>query len=431
MNSGIQRLITLALTFVTTAMVFAQDAKEAEQYPEVEKFVGVWNGVITVQSEYSSRSSWVILEISHWRDREVNVTIDWPRHRIRRTSGTGMITPNSLKWVTLEIDNVGNQALLGTFLASVSHDNNLVGEYFRDGDSKKGGSFTFNRVDLQELKEFNKEKLRTLNRLKLAANDSTFLNPGWRKLLPSALAWLESQLGMDSKVITKKAVANLEYAKKLATSLEGKENFYAKNEGTPIPLMLPLSISQSINIKNYTVTLPKDFKGENDKIYPMRIKLHGSGGARSRLHYDPDKTTNDDSFLVVRPISESFWVPYSLNSLLAEIKTLLPIDEDRIYLSGESMGGTGTFDWAMANPEHFAAIAIIAGSGDVFRAPRLKNTPVWIFHGMQDRNVYFYKAETMLTALEECGADVKHTFYHRGGITFLTVWIVHRSIVGF
>lgn len=82
-----------------------------------------------------------------------------------------------------------------------------------------------------------------------------------------------------------------------------------------------------------------------------------------------------------------------------------------MYLHGSSMGGIGTYDWAMDNPEHFAAIAIISGRGDVFRAPRLNNVPVWIFHGMKDKAVGVFHAETMLAALEESGASVRHTFY--------------------
>lgn len=124
--------------------------------------------------------------------------------------------------------------------------------------------------------------------------------------------------------------------------------------------------------------------------------------------------SGDFPFISVKPISQPGWQPRALNRLLPEIKRVLPVDEDRVYLTGGSMGGFGAYAWAMANPEHFAAISPVCGGGDIFRAPRLKNLPVWIHHGEKDESVPFWFAGTMLTALEACGAKVKHTFYPEG-----------------
>ena len=78
------------------------------------------------------------------------------------------------------------------------------------------------------------------------------------------------------------------------------------------------------------------------------------------------------------------------------------------------MGARGTYDWAMANPEHFAAIAPSSMSGSIFRASRLTNIAVWIFHGEKDR-FPVHMAEAMFTALQDCGANTKLTVFPDAG----------------
>ena len=416
MNRGILSLMALVLTFVGTAMVFGQDAKEESvEYPEVAKFVGIWKGELKWAGD-PGRSYPIILEVKHKQGREVQVTTEWsrPPFGISKTSGIGVITPNSVSWVELELDSGNPVGLFGRYLARISEDNKLVGESHGENSLEQESSLTLDRVNLQELEDFKNGNSNLLKRLRLASNDLSFLDPAWTKLLSPALRWLNATLAYDFKTIDKEAISDREYAENLAVALEMKENIYAKHAGAPIPLRLPENINQSISIKNYTVTLPLNFPG-NAKKYPLRIDLHGSGRTNARLHFRPVENSKEDAFIAVIPISEEmYWMPQSLNALLSEIKTLLPIDEERIYLTGASMGGQGTYDWAMTNPEHFAAIAVLSGQGDVFRAKRLKNLPVWIFHGQRDNTVPFYDAEKMLKALEDIGGNVEHTFYPEG-----------------
>ena len=397
-------------------MVFAQDAKEAAvEYPEVEKFVGRWHGELKrVKNPQSSYP--IILEIKHRQGRAVQVTMESRRFGNPRTSGMGITTPRSVSWVELNLIDGGRVYLFGRYLANLTDDNRLNGKYFEEGSLDETASFALQKVNSQEVNGFNDTNARILKRLKVANDEAGFLHPVYAKLLPSAISWLNSTLGKDFKIIDQEVIPDIDYADNLARALEQKENLFARSATTAIPLRLPKSIYDSINIKNYSITFPVGFP-KDGKSYPLRIDLHGGGGRGAKLHYTRVDDSEEDRFIVLNPICESTWQPNSLNALFTELKRILPIDEERVYLHGASMGGAGTYGWAMANPEHFAAIAVLCGKGRAFSAPVLKNTPVWIFHGQQDNIVPFYHAQMMLTALEECGGHVKHTFFPEGNHT--------------
>ena len=96
-------------------------------------------------------------------------------------------------------------------------------------------------------------------------------------------------------------------------------------------------------------------------------------------------------------------------------KLAVSMDEDRIYLTGLSMGGFGTWDWAAAEPRRFAALVPICGFGDPRFAGRLKNVPVWVFHGAKDTAVPLAGSEEIVKALEKMGAKPKFTVYPEAG----------------
>ena len=98
-------------------------------------------------------------------------------------------------------------------------------------------------------------------------------------------------------------------------------------------------------------------------------------------------------------------------ALLDDVIKKYKIDEDRVYLTGISMGGYATWELAMEYPEKFAAIAPICGGGDPFHIDRLKNVAVWAFHGEKDKVVKPYKSKRMVKALRKCGGNVKLTVY--------------------
>jgi predicted peptidase len=82
-----------------------------------------------------------------------------------------------------------------------------------------------------------------------------------------------------------------------------------------------------------------------------------------------------------------WWRPVDVKTLLDHVVRTYPIDQDRIYLTGLSMGGTGTWLTAAEYPETFAAIAPICGRTLRLRAPPLADMPIWAFHGDADRVV--------------------------------------------
>jgi predicted peptidase len=107
---------------------------------------------------------------------------------------------------------------------------------------------------------------------------------------------------------------------------------------------------------------------------------------------------------------ESFWAARveSILKFIEKLKAEFSADEDRVYLTGLSMGGFGTWFTAMAKPSEFAAIAPICGGGMAWNASVL-NMPIWAFHGAKDTLVDPFHSDDMVRALKENGKDVTYT----------------------
>ena len=118
-------------------------------------------------------------------------------------------------------------------------------------------------------------------------------------------------------------------------------------------------------------------------------------------------------FIVVSPQSPGGgWNNEVLINLLDETEKNYSVDTDREYLTGLSMGGFGTWALATENPNRFAAIAPICGGGQAFRVRRIKDVPVWVFHGAKDPVVPVKSSQDMVDALKAAGApEVKFTIY--------------------
>ncbi|GAB4146606.1 MAG: hypothetical protein Fur0037_14660 [Planctomycetota bacterium] len=94
---------------------------------------------------------------------------------------------------------------------------------------------------------------------------------------------------------------------------------------------------------------------------------------------------------------------------MREILTTRPVDGDRVYLTGLSVGGYGCWDLAMRMPQRFAAIVPVCGGGDARRAERLRSVPIWIWHGSDDRTVPVEQSRAMVEALGGPGDLVRYT----------------------
>jgi predicted peptidase len=151
---------------------------------------------------------------------------------------------------------------------------------------------------------------------------------------------------------------------------------------------------------------------------PFILFLHGAcpdEDLTKLRHFGPIKyglTNADFRFIVVGPATAHGWTLPALVQLLDHAQNTLPVDRDRVYVTGYSAGGHATWMLAQAYPQRFAAIAPVAGAGNPQEAARkLKHLPVWIFHGQNDPVVPVSYGESMARALEAAGGKVKTTFY--------------------
>lgn len=167
----------------------------------------------------------------------------------------------------------------------------------------------------------------------------------------------------------------------------------------------------------YVKYLPKDF--DENKKYPLVFFLHGAGERGDDLNFvtrhgymkHVREGGKEYPFILIAPQCpmDKYWGCYT-ESLLAFLDWIcqeLPIDESRIYLTGLSMGGTGTYMLAMAAPKRFAAIAPICGSGICWYAGSLKDVPVLIYHGDCDRVIPITESITMLKNINMSGGNAR------------------------
>jgi predicted peptidase len=92
-------------------------------------------------------------------------------------------------------------------------------------------------------------------------------------------------------------------------------------------------------------------------------------------------------------------------ALVADLTDHLPIDETRIYLTGSSMGGSGSWYMATTYPGVFAAVVPLCGGGDPKKVEPLKATPIWAFHGDQDQDVPIERSQSMVNAIQALGGE--------------------------
>ena len=154
---------------------------------------------------------------------------------------------------------------------------------------------------------------------------------------------------------------------------------------------------------------------------PLIVQLHGAGergdGGEALAKVDTHgfskyiKDTETECIFIMPQCPEnSFWAA-RVESIVGFIEALFrayPVDTERVYLTGLSMGGFGTWFTAMARPDLFAAIAPVCGGGMAWNAGVLK-MPVWAFHGEDDKTVSVRNSDEMVEALEKQGRDITYT----------------------
>ena len=156
---------------------------------------------------------------------------------------------------------------------------------------------------------------------------------------------------------------------------------------------------------------------------PLLIYLHGAGGVGDQIEkikgqamrvWQGLQKFNKGPCIIVAPQCRKRWTVEDLNLFLQDLKANFPVDSHKIYLTGNSMGGYGTWAWAAHNPEHFAAIApVVGGIGprgpkdvtpDLAKwAAKLTTVPVYAFAGAKDKVVPAERSEWMIMAIREAG----------------------------
>jgi predicted peptidase len=195
---------------------------------------------------------------------------------------------------------------------------------------------------------------------------------------------------------------------------------------------LRLKKQEQIEI-NYLLFLPKGYEAKAQKRWPLILFLHGAGERGTNVwkvatHGPPKNVTSKPEFpfILVSPQCPDgrIWSNDQLLALLNEITGTYAVDKSRVYLTGLSMGGYGTWSLGLAYPELFAAIVPICGGGE-FIAPllssrdkseALRSLGIWAFHGAKDPVVPPAESERMVELSKKLGVkEVKLTVYPEAG----------------
>jgi predicted peptidase len=181
----------------------------------------------------------------------------------------------------------------------------------------------------------------------------------------------------------------------------------------------------------YMLFVPQDYK-TTGKPWPLLLFLHGLGESgnggdeleRVKIHGPPGfvQSRPDFPFVVVSPQLPppkgqmedvpTAWKADELIQLVDHVQEQLNIDPTRVYVTGLSMGGFGTWRLVAKYPERFAAAVPICGGGEpADMAQSLRRVPIWAFHGKLDPVVPVSKSEEMVNAVRRAGGDVKLTVY--------------------
>ena len=169
-------------------------------------------------------------------------------------------------------------------------------------------------------------------------------------------------------------------------------------------------------------------KIEVGRKYPLLLSLHGRGGttAAASMLAKENNRKKYPCFIMAPRVDSSvgYWgrpkgleLPDRKPMLTSALKAMdaimkrLPIDTKRIYVTGQSMGGAGTFCAILSRPEAFAAAIPIAAGWAPEDAPKMKHIPLWIFIGDADKKVRVDYARKITQAIKYAGGAPKYTEY--------------------
>ena len=185
------------------------------------------------------------------------------------------------------------------------------------------------------------------------------------------------------------------------------------------------------NQLNYLLYVPRDYAADTSKQWPLVLFLHGAGERGTQLQkvavHGPPKLVaagQQFPFILASPQCPEgqVWDDSTLFGLLDQLQSQLRVDTKRVYVTGLSMGGYGTWSLITKHPERFAAAAPVCGGGERIRTllpsqkEALKTLPVRVFHGGKDTTVPLAESERMVEAFKKAGnTDITLTVYPDAG----------------
>jgi predicted peptidase len=164
--------------------------------------------------------------------------------------------------------------------------------------------------------------------------------------------------------------------------------------------------------------------------FPLIVFLHGAGERGDDLavvkKHGPPKlveTNGEFRFIVASPQVEKDgrWKPEDVAALIDHLSKTLKVDKSRVYLTGLSMGGAGTWNTAVKYGDKLAAIVPICGRGDLNAVEKIKDLPTWVFVGAKDREDLVQGNDDIVAALKKAGGSPKYTVYPDAGHDSWTV----------
>jgi predicted peptidase len=184
----------------------------------------------------------------------------------------------------------------------------------------------------------------------------------------------------------------------------------------------------------YRLFVPKAY--DKRKRYPLILWLHGAAGrgtdnlkqisggntVGSHVWTAAEQQANHPCIVVAPQCPEgNLWTTVDKVSptrplelvleFLSDLHKTFSVDAQRLYVSGQSMGGFGTWSLIAQNPRMFAAAIPVCGGGNEAAAAQLTRMPIWAFHGEQDQAVSVTRSRTMIAAIKRAGGTPRYTEY--------------------
>jgi predicted peptidase len=173
---------------------------------------------------------------------------------------------------------------------------------------------------------------------------------------------------------------------------------------------------------HYLVQLPRGYEDDTNRVWPLVFYLHGIGewgdDLKKVLRFGPPRRVaegHDLPCIVVSPQVPKgyFWFRESnaMLHVLDEVTSRYRVDKRRVHATGNSMGAFGAILLVAREPERFASLVPVCGGVDYVDSLRLRNVPIWAFHGEEDPIIPAEESRRLVRLANEVGGAARLTLY--------------------